>query len=294
MALDIDAPWFSYDNRGGFPDVAASVVDMTQDAGNSSPVKHVIDRFTFRQWQAPSHNEWFQLDFQKDVSLQCLAVVFPRITNPYRANETQEILPTDLIQHWLDADGGTAGTGAVFNSGAVACGAHADRGYSVLALDTAVSARYWRCQITANSRSSKGYFLVSYAQPGPIFQPSFPHIYGERIGFDDNSDLQRAASSQVGHVARNERTLKASLVWDFIPDSERASWASMDEFAGQTEPIVFALSSPNAATVSSVTGPNAKIVEGDRVFIGVNQSDLTLTSRQFDANIKQIQLTEHR
>jgi len=294
MALDIERPWFTYEDHGGQPRASVSVTDMDQDAGNISPVAGIVNRYIYTQWQSPTEDEWFQIDFGADVAIQSLTVVFPRITNPYRKYETQEILPTDLIRHYLDADGGTAGAGAVFDSGAVSCKAEATRGYSVTALSTEVTARYWRCQVNAASRASEGFFLVALGFAGPIFQPSFPHIYGDKLGFDDNSEIQRTPSSQTGFVTRNERTLKAVLVWDFIPDSERDAWDAMDEHAGKTEPIVYGRPNYDLAATSAVTGPDFYVLDGKKCFVGNNQSDLSLTSRQYDANIKQIQLTEHR
>lgn len=294
MAFDIEAPWFTYEDHAGQPRASASVTDMVQDAGNISPVAGVLNRYIYTQWQSPSDNEWFQIDFSADVAIQSLTVVFPRITNPYRKYETQEILPTDTIRHYLDADGGTAGTGAVFESGVVACNAERDRGYSVTALATEVNARYWRCEINAASRATPDYFLVALAMAGPIFQPSFPHIYGDKLGFDDNSEIQRTPSSQTGFVTRNERTLSASLVWDFIPDTERAAWDAMDAYAGKTEPIVYGQPNYDLSATSANAGPDFYVLDGKKCFVGNNQSDLSLTSRQHNANIKQIQLTEHR
>lgn len=294
MAFDIERPWFTYDDHGGQPRASVSVTDMDQDAGNISPVAGIVNRYIYTQWQSPSEDEWFQIDFGADVAIQSLTVVFPRITNPYRKYETQEILPTDLIRHYLDADGGTPGAGAVFDSGAVACNAEATRGYSVTALASEVTARYWRCQINAASRATPGFFLVGLAMAGPIFQPTFPQIYGDKLGFHDNSEIQRTPSSQTGFVTRNERTLKAALVWDFIPDTERAAWDAMDEHAGKTEPIVYGQPNYDLAATSAVAGPNFYVLGGKKCFVGNNQSDLSLTSRQFNANIKQIQLTEHR
>lgn len=293
MALDIESAWFCYEDHAGQPRASVTTSDTSADAASMSPVSHITDRFTYRMWQAPTDTDWFEIDFGADVVLQCFCVVFPRITNPYRKYETQEILATDTVQHLVDADGGAPGAGAVLDTGAVACGALPTRGYSAVALATPVTGRYWRCNINAASRSAEGFFLVSLAMAGPIFQPGFNHIFGERIGFPDNSEIQRTPSSQTTFVTRNERTLTASLVWDFIEDSERASWEAMSEYAGASEPIVFAASNYDAVAFTSDTGPNGWVMEGDKVFVGLN-ADLDLTSRQLDANIKQIQMTEHR
>ena len=199
-----------------------------------------------------------------------------------------------MIRHKLDADGGTPGVGAELDSGDLACGVITTRGYHVVVLAAPVTCRYWRCYINAASRATEGFFLVSLAMAGPVFQPTFNHVYGESIGFADNSEIQRTPTSQTGFVTRNERTLFGRMLWDFIPDDERAAWAAMDEYAGATEPIVFALGTYGDGAFTSVAGPNGWIADGDKVFVGNSQTDLSLSSRDFNATIKQIQLTEHR
>lgn len=294
MALDMTSAWFAYADHAGQPRASVTTGDTVADAVNASPVANVLDRYFYRSWQSPTEDEYFEVDFGADVSVQCLLVAFPRITNPYRKYETQEILPTDLVQHWIDADGGTPGTGAVFNSGQIACGALQTRGYSCAALQSAVTGRYWRCRITANSRASEGFFLVGLAMAAPIFQPSFNHVYGDRIGFPDNAEVQRTPTSQTSFVTRNERTLRASLSWDFIKDSERFSWEAMAEYVGTTEPIVFSIANDTLAPFTAVAGPDGWIAQGDKVFVGLFEDDAGITSRQLNANIKQIQMTEHR
>ena len=294
MAFDTAAAWFCYQLHAGRGLATATTSDTDADDGNLSPVANILDRYTFRQWQSPSEDDWFEIDFSVDVSIQCLFVVFPRITDPRRYHETQEIISTDEIQHFLDADGGTPGTGAILDTGLIACGVNPKRGYHVIVLESAVSARYWRCRIKADSRASEGFFLVMLADAGPVFQPSFNHIYGESLGFPDNAETQRTPTSQTTFITRNERTLTARLIWDFIPDSERASWETMDEYAGTTEPIVFGVASCNPSAFTSDTGPNGWVIEGDKVFLGLRQGDLETSSRELNANIKQIQLTEHR
>lgn len=294
MALSIEGSWFLYEDHAAQPRASVTTSDTGADAVNASPVAYVLDRFSYRQWQSPSYDDWFEIDFGADVELQAFAVIFPRITNPYRKYETQEIIATDLVQHLVDADGGTPGAGAVLDTGQISCGALPTRGYSVAALTTSVTGRYWRCQITANSRTSDDFFLVSMAMAGPVFQPAYNHVFGERIAFSDNSELQRTPTGQIGFPTRNERTLAASCTWDFIQNSERPSWEAMAEYSGNTEPVLFALSNDDATAFTSDTGPNGWIMEGDRVMAGVFTDDLSTVSRQLDANIRQIQMTEHR
>lgn len=294
MPIDTSVAWFGYELHGGQPSSSATTSDMAVDDANLSPVAHILDRYTYRQWQSPSEDDWFQIDFGADVSIQFLCVVFPRIEDPRRRSEVQEILPTDQIHHWLDADGGTPGAGAVFNSGLINCEVNPRRGYHVLALETEVVARTWRCRVNAISRASEGFFLVMLADAGPLFQPSFNHIYGEKLGFPDNSEAQRTPTSQVSFITRNARTLQAQLLWDFVPDDERTKWEAMDEYAGMTEPVVFAVANKTPIAVAAVTGPNAWIMQSDKAFVGMIESDLSIVSRDLNANIKQIQLTEHR
>lgn len=283
-----------YDDHAAQPRASVTTSDTDADEVNLSPVSHVLDRFTYREWQAPSNSDWFQFDFGADVELQAFAVIFPRITNPYRQYETQEILATDLIRHQVDADGGAPGTGAVLDTNNIACGAWPDRGYSVVGLETAVTGRYWRCSINAASRATPNFFLVSMAMAGPIFQPAENYVFGDRFAFTDNSEVQRTPTAQIGNVTRHEKTLFSSNTWDRIPMSELDQWRAMASHAGKTEPVLFALSNDDAPAFTSLTGPNGWVMHGDRAMAGLNVDDLTTASRQFDANIRQIQLTEHR
>ena len=63
---------------------------------------------------------------------------------------------------------------------------------------------------------------------------------------------------------------------------------------GSTEPIVFAMGQYGLAAFTAAAGPNGWVCDGYRVFVGNNQTDLSHSSRDYNANIKQIQLTEHR
>lgn len=294
MALDINQAWFGYEDHAGQPRATITTSNTGADGASLSPVAHVLDKLTFRQWQSPTNSDWFQVDFGANVALQFFTVVFARKTSPYQKYDTQEIASTDTVRHKVDAQGGTPGAGAVFDSGSIQCRADPKRGYHVCALNSAVTGRYWRCEINAASRAGAGFFLVMFAQAGPIFQPTFNHIYGETLGFPDNAENQRAPSSQSIFVTRNERTLRARLIWDFIPDSERDSWRNMFEYSGTTEPITFAISSEGAHAFTANAGPNGYVWEATRAFVGILENEPELTSRQFNTNIVQIQMTEHR
>ena len=267
---------------------------MVADDVNASPVANVLDLFTYRQWQAPTENEYFEIDFARNVSLQAFCLVFPRKPHPYQRYETPEILSSDLVRHRVDADGGTPGSGAVLDTGAIACGADGARGYSVTLLQAPVVGRYWRCEIDATSRATEGFFLLSLAFAGPVFQPSFPQIFGDRIGFPDNAEIQRTPSSQTPFPARAAKTLEASLTWDFIPDDEKPFWEAMTEYAGKTEPVLFAQASKLAVPFGSVQGPSGWVLNGRHAFLGLVSDDSGLTSRENSTFIKQVQMTEHR
>lgn len=294
MTFDIASSWFSYEDHGGHERASLTTSNMTADAASVSPVSFLKDRFIYRKWQSISNNDWFQFDFGASVLVQSLTLVFPRITNPYRKYETQEIAASDLIRHTLDADGQTPGVGGVFDSGNLQSRVWPTRGYHVCVLAEPVTCRFWRCEINALSRAAENFFLLGLAMAGPVFQPSFNHIYGESIGFPDNSEIQRTPTSQTAFITRNERTLFAQLQWDFAPDTDRIKFAAMDEYAGSTEPIVFSMAQKGEGEFSSVSGPNGWVCDGDKVFVGNSRTDLSLSSRELNASIKQINLTEHR
>lgn len=291
MTFDIERAWFAYENHAAQPRASITTGDTTADATNQSPVAHALDLLTYRQWQAPSTSEYIEIDFGADVEVQAVCLVFPRITDPSRKYDVQEIISTDTILHQFDAGGGSPGTGAVFDSGTIACNVKTTRGYHVLVLKNPITARYWRATITTPSRASLGYFLLSMAAAFPVFQPEFNYTYGHRIAFEDNSEVSRTPIGQSAFVASYERTLEGSFSWDFSQDPERDLWADMDEYAGSTEPVLVGLPQYAANEVASGT---AYVCEGDKVFLGLIESGLGITSRDFNTNIKRIQMKEHR
>lgn len=288
--LDLTRAWLAYDDHV-LPAADGITTEEGDQVANPSPVSHIADRLTYRLWQSQSETTSFEIDFGADVTFQALCVVFPRITDPRRRNGQQEVQPTDLIRHRLDADGGTSGTGAVLDTGAVPCQARPDRGYSVVALTNPITARYWRCDLDMPSRADLGFALVSLAFAAPIFQPDFNYVFGERIALADPSTVDRSTAGQVGFPSYAERVLEGEFGWDFLPDDERPSWQALDNAVGQTEPVLFALPD-DAAT--PLPGGQGHVLSGDSVFLGLITSPLGLTSRDVGTSVRVIQLTEHR
>lgn len=294
MSFDPRRAWFGMPDYVGASATEIIPSDSAFDAVNPSPVRNIKDRLTYRMWRSGSASDYFVVDFGRDRTIQHFALAFARITNPMRADELQEIAPTDTIRHRLDADGGTAGAGAALDTGAVPGRAWPNRGYSVTALSAPVTARYWRCDIDAPSRAAPDYFLVALAMAGPVFQPAYNHAHGDVIGFADNSELQRTPISRSTFAAINERTLFFRGSWDFIPDPERAQWHALDDYCGATEPFVFAVGDDAAGAFASVAGPSGYVCDGASAFVALNAGEAGVQSRTRNANIRTLTLEEHR
>lgn len=295
MAIDRDSAWFMYNDQVGRTASVVTTNDVN-DATNNSPVEYIKDRHIYRQWQSPTNSNWFQVDFGSDQVIQALVVTFPRTTDPDRFSDKADFAVNDTIRHYLDEDGGTAGSGAIFDSGALSSYVDPRRGYHVVVLDTPVSARYWRCQLTATSRAAENYFLVAMAMAGQVFQPQYNHTVNDSFSFTDPSEIQRTPASQSVFSQRNDRILEARLVYDFIQDAQRSSWETLSLYSGRSEPVLFAQMESNSGAndFTASAGPNGHIWEGDKAFVGIVQDNLSLIRRAHNTSVRQLQITEHR
>lgn len=162
-------------------------------------------------WRTTTLTAWGQVDFGSDQTVGCLALRFAR--------EGNSIVPTTgNVQHLLDADGGTPGTGLAYDSGAVALNTDADYGYHLNFPGSDKTARYWRFQFSAVSGVT--FIDVSRAWAGNVFQPTldigFPYdeVWGDlsvlslggRSGTEwvDDRPMQLAFGIQLGAIEASD------------------------------------------------------------------------------------------
>lgn len=162
-----------------------------------------------KRWRTTTLTAHLDCDFGGDVSISHVALRFPR----------DSTFPSGDIQHKFDPDGGSAGTGATHDSGAVSLGLVTGYGYHLYAIGSTISARYWR--FTFSSITGTSAIDVGRAWAANMFQPTL----NIRFGFDDQwSDLSRvAASERSGAEYPDARARRRAMSFGMLIDSDNTS-----------------------------------------------------------------------
>lgn len=204
--------WTNHVDRSG------AALSASQTAGDLTPSNMASPQVAIF-WRTTSLTAWGQVDFGADVSIGCLALRFHR--------EGNSVPPeTGTVQHQLDADGGTAGTGAVYDSTAISINCDPLYGYHLHVPTTAQTARYWR--FTFASITDVSFLDVGRAWAGNAFQPTidigYPHedAWGDRslvtstgragVEFVDDRCFQRIFGISMGAIDATDRESVRSML----------------------------------------------------------------------------------
>lgn len=187
-------------------------------------VSNLKGRYGYRMWRDDSLTEgdpssWFQVDFGSVREVGVLLLLFPRSNLPGSYDLQAAFADDDTIRHRLDAD--TPAAGALLDTGAVASGVVPGYGYHVHKLATPVSARYWRCDLSAPSRAALGYVDLARAWAGPVLQPEVGVDYGATHGWNATNPIVASASGDTDFVGHREAKRSFSMTFSWLTASER-------------------------------------------------------------------------
>lgn len=229
---------FSYQNL-----VDAASVSASASSGDLA-IANVQDPRTGKRWRAMGPSAWGQADFGVNVSIDVVALAFPRDTP----------LATGTIQHQFDADGGTPGTGAVHDSTAIDIGLIDGYGIHVYQLASTISARYWRWTYELTS----AYADTGRAWAGTVWQPDCNFIFGASDQWDDLSTVSQSKRSGAEFVDEKPRQREMSFHVDFMGDADMQVSRELQRICGLSSQLLV-IKDPSSAAKESVIGRMAKI-----------------------------------
>lgn len=207
-------------------DLSGAILSASSAAGDLA-VDNLANPIVGRRWRTTDLTAWGQVDFGADVSLGVLALVFPRDTS----------VPTaGTVTHQLDADGGTAGAGAAYDSGAVAIGTSAGYGYHVHVPASTQSARYWRFTFNV---SGVDWVDVGRAWAGEAWRPTYSIAFGYDDGWRDLSRISASERSGAEFVDARARQREFAFGLNALSDSEASEIREMDRIAGLSGQLLF-------------------------------------------------------
>lgn len=215
--------------------VSASGTTITAGSylGDLTPANVADPRMGLR-WRTDDLSDTIDFDFSSDQSIDHLLLRFARDVD----------LPTGgTIRHYLDADGGTPGAGAAWDSGAVAHGLEAGYAYHWQKPPTTVTARYWR---VAYGLTGASFVDLCRAWAGSAITPD----YGFEPGWtDDWEDLTRVGTgvrSGAAFVDPRPRQRVVGMRFGWVTGADRTALRELKRSVGAGSEIVACLD-PGAA-----------------------------------------------
>jgi len=213
----------------------ANVVLLASDQAGDGAVSNLASPIIGRRWRTTSLTAWAQADLLADKAIGALCLRFPRDTT----------FPTSGNVRWqLDADGGTAGTGAVYDQ-TVSIAAIEGYGYHVHIPATEQTARYVR--VTFSGVSGLSFIDVGRLWAGAAWRPTF----NIALGYEDEwSDLSRvSASNRSGAEFADERARQRLFAFglEALSDTERDEIREMQRIAGISQQVLFVKDPDNPA-----------------------------------------------
>lgn len=171
----------------------------------------------------------------------------------------------------------TAVSGDLYDTGVLAAMASATYGLAIHVLAAAVTARYWRIDISDASLADN--LRIGRAWLGPAWRPTDNRLYPWEIGYDD---LSTVGESESGQEFVDVRPRRRVLQFGFEQSSESEMFENafaLDRVAGVTGQVVAALEpGTSLAAHKSMLGRLARL--GTLRHAGVRQRQATYVIRE--------------
>lgn len=207
--------------------LGSSAIRSASSAAGDLAADNFGDPIIGKRWRTTDLTGYGQVDFGADKTVGVLALVFPRDTMGALAG---------TVRHYLDADGGTAGSGAAYDSTATSIGATEGYGYHLHVLPSSVSARYWRFTFAASGVS---YIDVGLAWAGEAFQPSRNFSYGYSDEWQDRSIVTTAQRSGAEYVDERDRQRMIAFALDSMSAADASTIRELRRIVGISKQILF-------------------------------------------------------
>jgi hypothetical protein len=197
------------------------------------PVNNLKDSRVQKPWRSLTTSTWFQADFGGVTDIDVLGLFGCLLAE------------TDTVRHRLDAV--TAGAGVLLDTGAIDSGCLTRYKQHVYPLASTISARYWRCDISATSRAAAGFFDIGRAFAGAGWMPTVGFSIGWGDRWVDLSEVVRSKRSAAVFVDVCEMFREMALQFDSLTDADRLQALEMDAYAGRHGQILFVPSTESAS-----------------------------------------------
>ncbi len=241
----VTRPWLSYLNN---VDLSATTIKGDSQV-TTRPVTNLAKRDTFADFFRSESNEVvIDFDFGSDQSSQALALYFGRYDTIARRGQFLSLSDTDTVRWKLDADGGTLGTGAAYDSTAIASGVNAGYGYHGRFLADAVTHRYARVILTGTSRNTPetDFLDVARAWMGPVFRFDHNFAVGHEYKWVSGANVSSAELLPSERVDKGARYRSYQIAFQYLPQADRDALVEFERLAGDDEQFLFSLSDDNA------------------------------------------------
>lgn len=200
----------------------------------------IFDTRPLKRWRSTTLNVWLQIDFGADVDIDVIALVFPRDT----------AFPSGTVQFLLDANGGTPGAGAAYDSGSVTLDIEPGYGYQVQQPSATVTARYLRIQFNATGVSRLD---VGRVWAGELFEPERNIDTGYVDRWLDASAKTRGERSGSTFVDELDRFREISFAFSTVSQSDRAVHRELQRLVGISKQVLL-LVDPDTPKTETVLG----------------------------------------
>lgn len=200
---------------------------VTDSQTATLPASNLADPIHERVWRTSGATDaYVEIDFgaSYDIRVLCLAGL--------------DISATDTIRHRLSNV--SAGAGELLDTGAVASGVAEGYGIAPHILSAAVTARYWRIDISAPSRAANGFFSVGRAWADEGFQPTKNISFGLSETWLDSSEVSQATRSGVQFVDNLVQRRGTAFSLGFLTEAEaKDDLREMQRLVGVRNQIFF-------------------------------------------------------
>jgi hypothetical protein len=219
-------------------DSTTAILSSSSHAGDLS-IENVIDPRIGKRWRCEGPSDYGQVDFGADVDIDIVALAFPRDT----------ALATGTVQHQFDADGGTPGTGAIDDSGAIDLGLADGYGYHVYRPANTISARYWRWTYALTSPFAD----TGRAWAGATWEPAVNISYGAAEEWGDLSVVTTSARSGAEFVDERLRLRAYSFTLGFMAEEDKLIARELKRIVGISKQLLI-VKVPDESDVETIIG----------------------------------------
>lgn len=208
MAIGI-LSWINHVDRRG-------TITVTPDAVAGFPASNLQSDKIKKRCRIEGGSAQIDVDFGLDVECGVIALAQPdRAARVYGDDPYTLLAATDTWQILLDADGGTPGAGAAYDSGAVETGVQPRYGYLCHVITSPVQARYARIIIDS---AVLDYIDLGRLWIGPYFQPgrNFSYDWARRVVSGTQAQTNQVTPSMIQYVDEGERAHETILPFEFL------------------------------------------------------------------------------